>query len=170
MTGNRAEEIRATIDAGPSVTYDLTNTLVGSTARSRSRDGLVARLEPAAPLLAPTLSELRPTLVATDELLRLAEPALEITRPAAIATGKFSDYGNTLITRLEPSIERVDDTILPYLARKDERTGKSTTVMIGGTAAGFGGASAQQDANGHFIRFPATVGTSSFYLPCSTRA
>ncbi len=40
--------------------------------------------------------------------------------------------------------------------------------MIGGTAAGFGGSAGQQDTNGHFVRFPASIGDSSVYLPCRT--
>jgi hypothetical protein len=42
-------------------------------------------------------------------------------------------------------------------------------VMIGGTAAGFGGGSSGQlDENGRFIRFPASIGASSVYLPCTS--
>jgi hypothetical protein len=39
--------------------------------------------------------------------------------------------------------------------------------MIGGTFTGLGsGAPAQESAAGHFIRFPATSGSSPVYLPC----
>jgi hypothetical protein len=41
--------------------------------------------------------------------------------------------------------------------------------MIGATAAGFGGGSSGQlDENGRFIRFPASMGASSVYLPCTS--
>src|SRR5262249_19576677 len=69
---------------------------------------------------------------------------------------------------IQPSLDRIDHTILPYLARKDPGTGYSTTVMIGGTAAGFGGAASALDQNGHMICFPATAGTKSLHLPCGS--
>ena len=71
---------------------------------------------------------------------------------------------------LEPSLERTDKTILPMLSEKDPQTTKSTAVMIGGTFEGLAaGAGGQMDVNGHFIRFPATSGSSPLYsLPCQT--
>jgi hypothetical protein len=50
----------------------------------------------------------------------------------------------------------------------DPATQKTTAVMIGGTFAGLGaGAGGQMDSNGHFIRFPATLGSSPLNsLPC----
>jgi hypothetical protein len=73
-----------------------------------------------------------------------------------------------LVDGVKPALAQVDQTILPYLWRKDPGTGKSTTVMIGGFAAGFGGIAAQQDSNGHFIRFPASIGLTSAYVPCTS--
>jgi hypothetical protein len=43
--------------------------------------------------------------------------------------------------------------------------------MIGPTFTGLGsGAAGQEDENGHFIRFPATGGSSPLYLPCQIYA
>lgn len=166
--GRRDQELRESISSGPSVTRDLTGTfarLDGTLDRAR---GLVARLQGAAPDVAPTLAELRPTLPTLQTVLDDARP-LVATLPGTLDTlaGAGRDVA-AIVPRVRPALQRIDEQILPYLAREDEFTGKSTTVMIGGFLAGFGGSAAQQDSNGHFIRFPASIGASSAYLPCSS--
>ena len=101
-------------------------------------------------------------------MLRSARPLVRVLERTLVSLDEFARHGVPLLDRIKPSLERTGDKILPYLGRKDPDTGRSTTVMVGGTAAGFGGAAVQQDGNGHFIRFPASVGTSSVYLPCRT--
>lgn len=166
VTGRRGQELRTTISTLPSVTYDLTHTFARLDRTLDIAHGLVDRLNPAAPDVAPTLAALRPTLSSTGSLLRSARP-LTRTLPGTLSTlGTASRQLVPLVDDLKPSLQRLDATILPYLARKDPQTGKSTTVMIGGFAAGFGGSAGQQDGNGHFIRFPASLDTHSAYIPC----
>lgn len=166
VTGQRSQELRATLSALPSVTFDMTSTFARLDTTLDIARGLVGRLQPAADDVAPTLAALRPTLDATSRLLRDARP-LTRTLPATLGTlGVASRQLVPLVDDLTPSLTRLDQTILPYLARKDPQTGKSTSVMIGGFAAGFGGSAGQQDGNGHFIRFPASIGASSAYIPC----
>jgi phospholipid/cholesterol/gamma-HCH transport system substrate-binding protein len=169
-TGRRQAEIRETIDAAPSVTYDMTTTLRRLDTTLGIADGLIERLQPAAPRLAPALATLRPALGSTRELLDTARPLLGQALPLLTNLGEVSESGIALINQVKPALSDLDNTILPYLNRKDPETGMATTVMVGGTAAGFGGSSAQQDENGHFIRFPASVGLSSpsVYIPCQS--
>lgn len=166
VTGRRAQELRATLRALPSVTSDMTSTFARLDTTLDVARGLVNRLDPAAPQVAPTLAALRPTLSSTGRLLRSARP-LTRTLPGTLTTlGSASRQLVPLVDDLKPSLTRLDETILPYLGRRDPQTGKSTSVMIGGFAAGFGGSAGQQDGNGHFIRFPASVGATSAYIPC----
>jgi len=168
VTGRRAAEIRAAIDAGPSVTYDMTSTFARLNRTLDLARGLVDRLKPAAPAVAPTLTELEPTLISTNTLLDHAMPIVQMLPGTFGTLGGASQQLVPLVDGVKPALTQVDRTILPYLWRKDPGTGKSTTVMIGGFAAGFGGIAAQQDANGHFIRFPASIGLSSLYVPCTS--
>jgi virulence factor Mce-like protein len=166
VTGRRAAEIRETIRSGPGVTSDLDHTLARLDGTLDNVRGLVTRLEPAAPDIAPTLAKLRPTLHVTKTLLDRLGPLVRVLKPTLVSLGGAGGKGANILDDLKPSLKRLDGKVLPYLGRPDPITGKSTTVMIGGTAAGFGGASGQQDGNGHFIRFPASVGLTSVYLPC----
>lgn len=169
VTNRRSAELRATIDAAPSATFDMTTTFRRLDSTLGNARKLVDKLEPAAADVAPTLAKLRPTLSDTAGLLRDARPLTRIlpdTVENLVATA--SDLG-PLVEDVKPGLERTDDVILPYLAKEDPGTGKSTTIMIGGFLAGFGAGSAgQKDTNGQFIRFPASVGASSVYLPCKS--
>jgi virulence factor Mce-like protein len=165
-TGRRSPELRQTIAATPGATAQLTGTLARLDHTLRLADGLIARVDPALPDLAPTLRSLRPALDETRGLLVKARPLLRTLPPLLTGLGDTATGGVPLVDALRPALAKVDDTILPYLAKKDPVTGYSTTVMIGGTAAGLGGTSNQMDQNGHFIRFPASVSASSVYLPC----
>lgn len=166
VTADRDAELRSTLDQGPGLTQDVDTTLTRLDTTLKGADTLVAKLDKAAPDVAPTLAALRPTLGTTSSLLAKARPLVRTLRPTVLSLASLSRRGTPLINALQPSMDRLDDVILPYLARKDPATGKSTAVMIGGTAAGFGGLASQQDALGHLIRFPATAGTKSVYLPC----
>lgn len=169
-TGGRGAELRQILDRGPRATDRVRTTLARLEGTLDGVDGLVKRLNPAADDLGPTLRDLRPTLSQTDTLLRRARPLVRRLRPTATSLARLGRSGTDVLRRLQPSLDRIDQSILPFMAEKDPGTGKPMSVMIGGTAAGFGGSAGQQDANGHTIRFPASIGTSSAaaYLPCES--
>ncbi|WP_354698884.1 hypothetical protein DSM112329_04582 [Paraconexibacter sp. AEG42_29] len=167
-TGNRAAELRATLDAGPALTENVRTTLARLDTTLSGADTLVGKLDRSAADVGPTLAALRPSLGSTSTLLRRARPVVRALRPTATSLASLGAQGVPLMDALQPALDQLDDKILPYLARKDPETGKPTSVMIGGTAAGFGGLASQQDKNGHIIRFPATGGSKSVYLPCKT--
>ncbi len=167
-TAARDAEIRATLADGPGVTRLVRSTLARLDTTLEGADGLVGELERSATDVAPTLRALRPTLRTTARLLDRARPLVRALRPTVSSLAELGTRGVPVIDALQPSIDRLDKEIFPYLSEIDPETGKPTSVMIGGTAAGFGGSASQQDSNGHFIRFPASVGLSSVYLPCRT--
>jgi len=167
-TGRRAAEIREAIQAGPGVTYDMANTLVRLDGTLDVARGLIRRLDRGVPLIAPTFKELRPTLPVADRTLRNATPLLREIGHTASAGGELGTQLTPVLKGILPSLKRLDRTILPYLGRKDPITGYSTTVMTGGFLSGFGGVATMQDQLGHYVRFPASLGGSSLYLPCSS--
>lgn len=167
-TGGRADEIRETLAAGPGVTFDLANTLVRVDGTLDTARGLIGRLEEGVPQIAPTLRDLRPTLVLTAETLENAKPVLRQAPATVQALTEVGPRLKPLLDGLRPGLDRTAETILPYLARKDPVTGYSTSTMIGGFASGFGGIGNNYDQNGHFVRFPAAFGPGSSYIPCSS--
>jgi virulence factor Mce-like protein len=168
-TGRRSAELRRTIAAMPGTADEVRGTLARLDTTLGHADRLVGKLQPAAPNVAPALAATRPALRDTGRLLHRAQPLLRRLPGLLGPLGTVGRTGVPLLDGLEPALRKADDVILPYLAAKDPGTGYSTTVMIGGTTAGFGGGSSGQlDANGRFIRFPASMSADSVYLPCKT--
>jgi len=170
-TGRRSAELRETIAAGPGATYDMANTLARLDGTLDVARGLIRRLDRGVPLVAPTFKELRPTLPLADQTLRNATPLLREVGDTARAGGQLGTQLDPILTGALPTFKRADRTILPYLGRKDPIDGYSTTVMIGGFLSGFAGVTTMQDQNGHYVRFPASLGgpnSPSLYVPCSS--
>lgn len=168
-TAARAADLKTTIRRLPPSLRETRSTLRALNHTLRVADPVLEKLARVAHRVAPAVRDLRPVLLRADVLLRRATPLLTQLRPAAASLGRTAQNGLPLLRTLLPSLDRLDDVLLPALAEKDPVTEKSTAVMIGGWAAGLGsGAAGASDANGHFIRFPATAGSSSAYLPCQT--
>ncbi|HYF24283.1 MAG TPA: MlaD family protein [Baekduia sp.] len=164
----RGGDVRALARRAPATLAEVDRTARRLAGTLRLATPLLADLEDPAGEVAPTLRDVRPVVAGADGLVRRAAPLVRALRPAVGALAGAARAGDPLLRDLTPSLERLDRTILPYLAEKDAGTGKSTAVMIGGTFAALAaGAGGQMDANGHFIRFPATVGSSpAASLPC----
>lgn len=168
-TGAHAAAIGSTLDRSPGVMRRTNLTLTQLDQTLELADPLVGSLRRSAGQVGPTLRVLNPTVRSADTLLNNAVPLLRDLRPSARSLSRTATKGLPLLREIQPSVDRLDHTILPYLAAKDPGTGKSTTVMIGGTFAGLGAGSAgQMDANGHFLRFALSAGSAPLYLPCQT--
>jgi len=167
-TGRRSAELRQAIQAGPGVTADMTTTLARLDGTLGVARDLIRRLDRGVPQIAPTFKALRPTLPRITRTLDNAKPLLREAGDTTEAGGEFGTAVKPILDGFDPGLKRLRDSILPYLHRKDPIAGYSTTAMIGGFVSGFAGVAAQQDQNGHFVRFPASIGASSAYLPCSS--
>jgi phospholipid/cholesterol/gamma-HCH transport system substrate-binding protein len=160
-------DIRATIAQAPSTLQSTDTTVRQLDTTLGLADPLIARLTPSAPAVAPTVARLHTTVSGLQLLLRRAVPLLHALRPAVGSLAQASRTGLPLLIGMTPTFDRVNGQILPYMSAIDPETQHSAAEMIGGTFTGLGsGSPAQEDANGHFIRFPVTAGSSSTYLPC----
>lgn len=168
VTARRSNDLRAMLRESPATQEEAQVTLRALEGTLRLADPLVADLRRAAPDVRPTFAQLHPTLTDANVLLNRAVPLFDELRPAAASLTGTARRGLPLVNALAPSLKRLDETVLPSLLEVDPGTKKSTAVMIGGTFAGLAsGAGGQMDANGHFIRFPATFGqTPANSLPC----
>jgi phospholipid/cholesterol/gamma-HCH transport system substrate-binding protein len=168
-TAARQADIRSTIAQAPGVLQSTDTTVRRLDTTLALADPLIAQLLVPASDVAPTVAQLRPTLTGADRLAQHAVPLLQALRPAVSSLASAARAGVPLLIGLTPSIDRVDRTILPFMGAKDPQTQHSASEMVGGVFSALGsGASAQMDGGGHFIRFPATFGSSPAYLPCQT--
>jgi virulence factor Mce-like protein len=166
VTAARQHDVAATIAQLPGVMTQTHLTLNELNHTLSLADPVLALLQQPAPQVAPTIQQVRGTVERAGTLLNDATPLLHSLRPAVTALAHMSAAGVPLLTALEPSLTRLNGTILPYLNQVDPQTKHTAAEMIGPTLAELGGAAGQTDVNGGFIRFPASTGNNPVYLPC----
>lgn len=134
-------------------------------------------LDPVAEKLRPGVRELddasvalRPALRQLDPLLDRAEPLLDDLEPAMRRLGAASAQGTTLIDRLDPTVERVNSTIIPGLDKKNPETDLKVFQAIGPTFSTVSSSASMFDGNGFVQRFTAVTPGEAMVsdAPCST--
>jgi virulence factor Mce-like protein len=171
VTAARAGDIQTALDeATPAMDQtkttfaQLRTTLALANPLLRSLSGSVGQV-------APTVEKLYPTVVGARNLLNTAVPLLHALPPTLRSLASTSRQGVPLLQTATPSLDRLQNTVLPYLNTVDPASQRTTAEMIGPTAEALGpDIAGQEDQNGHFIRFPATAGSSPLYLPCQIYA
>lgn len=166
VTAFRQAEVRDLLRRAPGVMRRTNLTLTQLDGTLDRTEPLVKALRDPADDLAPALARLRPVAVQASTVLRSAEPLLDRLRPAVRSLARASRDGLPLLDELQPSLDRLDETILPYMNEVDPETAHTAAQMVGPAVGGLANVAAQYDANGHFLRFPATSGSSPAYLPC----
>jgi phospholipid/cholesterol/gamma-HCH transport system substrate-binding protein len=168
VTARRGEDLAALLADAPSTMAQIRQTFADVRQTLDRVDPLVSRLNPEAPAVAPTLASLRTTAGRGADLLGRARPLVKALRPAVGALGHTARGGVPLLQALDPTLRRLEQTVLPKLNERDRATQLTTAEAIGPFFAAFGQAGGQMDQIGHFIRFPASAGNASVYLPCQT--
>ena len=84
--------------------------------------------------------------------------------------GAASADGTTLTDRLDPTIERVNKTIIPGLDKKNPETDLKVFQAIGPTFSSVSSSASMFDGNGYTQRFTAVTPGEAMVtdLPCST--
>lgn len=164
-TAGRAADLRATIERAAYAMPRVVSTLGRLDSTLSAVDPLVARLRGPAADVAPTLAALRPTVARADRLLQDAEPLLASLRPAASDLAAAARDGVPFLREIAPSLARMDEQILPDLARRSPVTGRSTYEMIGPAVAGLQGNFSLFDGEKFYVRFPANGGDRAFDTP-----
>jgi phospholipid/cholesterol/gamma-HCH transport system substrate-binding protein len=154
VTASRSRELQATLDALPATLTEATRALSGLDVTLPGLDRLATTLRPGGRRLGGTLSRATPTLRAARDLLRDAAPLLRTLRPAFAELDGASRAGTPLLRALAPTVRRLDEEIVPILAKEDPATGLDTAELVGPTASVLGSAASQFDRNGYYLRFP----------------
>jgi len=168
-TGGRAAEIQASLDRLGADQPAIRRTLRALRGTLAQTDPLISSLDRAAPAVAPTVAGLRPLLRDTDTVLSRAQPLVRSLRPATRALATAARVGTPVLDELLPILDRVNATILPDLAKKDQVTGRSTYAMIGPTLSSVTAAASMFDSVSHIVTLSGGGGERSLdTLPCST--
>lgn len=129
-------------------------------------DPLASELRPGVRKLAGTTRVLRPALDETDRLLRATGPILRDLPPALRNLASMSRQAVPLISALDPTVTRLHDELLPWLAKKDDDTKLATYEAIGPAFSVLDSAAGDFDKNGGFFHFPITPTGDTVLLNC----
>lgn len=134
-------------------------------------DPLAVELEPALVELTPTLREARPVLADARPVLRRSTPLLRDVRQALALTADAAPETRGLLLALEPSLDILTDSTLPYLHR-DTGLGIPNYEQLVAFLSGFNGVlrpyqtAAQNPAgSGHLARIEADFTGEGGALP-----
>lgn len=169
VTATRRGEIGQALQRSPATMAQVIATAKRIDATLPILDPLASRLRPGARELASALQVTRPTLDRASTVLTKAKPLLRDLQPAFASLAATSRVGTPLLDELQPTLNRLAQDILPWLARHDGDTGRRTYEMIGPTVAAASGAAAQFDGGGYWLRFPPMPGERGLLsAPCQT--
>lgn len=168
-TATDSSDIAALLDRGPAALEVTRQELEGLQHTLDLLDPVATELRPGARQLDPTLAELQPTLSKTARMLVDARPLVVDLRPAVSDLAAASRSGVPLIRGLNPTVDRVQSELLPWLYSTDPRSGRRVYELPGPTFAAVDSMGAPYDAMGHMVNFGAGPGLRSLqgFSPCT---
>ena len=125
-------------------------------------DPLVNHLLPGAVQIAPASHALQPALdQARIRVLIDAQPLLHDARPTLSNLRAASIAGVPVLTALEPTLNRLNSSILPWLGQRDSDTRVINYESIGPTFSVLDKAGAEYDEAGYRLHLSTLLGTAS---------
>jgi ABC-type transporter Mla subunit MlaD len=165
-TARRRADLEAALATAPGV-LQRTNTTMDDLRRTlHIANPVLANVATAAPAVDPTVTKLRRLVGPANRLLGDAVPLLRGLSPAVKSLATTAQQGTPLLDAVDPILRTLDKTILPYTGKVDPDNGHTMAEMVGPGISGLAGIGSYLDNNGRYVRFPASAGNSSFYLPC----
>jgi phospholipid/cholesterol/gamma-HCH transport system substrate-binding protein len=168
VTAARRADLGQILSQGPATLSRTRATMVRLRTTLDRLDPVVEQLRPGARVLDDASRALRPAMVALRPVLRDARPLLSDLRPALRSLGSASKSGVPLLTGIDPSLNRLTQTIIPGLEARGA-TKLRLYEAIGPVFATVSESAALFDAYGHTQRFQAVAGgaKSLGLLPCT---
>lgn len=124
-------------------------------------DPLVRALRPGARRLAAAADAATPALTQLRALLVQLRPLLTDLRPTFGDLRTVGDTGTAVAEGLKPVVDRVNDVVLPFLAKTDHDTQVRNDTAIGATFSVLDMAAAEFDAIGHRLHLSTPAANNS---------
>ncbi|MHB8696137.1 MAG: hypothetical protein ACYDHH_33410, partial [Solirubrobacteraceae bacterium] len=169
VTADRRHDIAQSIQLSATALPIAQRTLESLNRTLGYADPVIAALRSPAGEVAPTLTQLRPTLVQASSLVQEARPLLDQLRPAVAYLKAAAINGLPLLNGLAPSLRQADHEILPDLAKVYSGSRHTTYEMIGPTLEGLTELAGGFDDQTHLGSLALSVGTNVVStLPCKS--
>jgi virulence factor Mce-like protein len=145
--------LSGTVADAPAAEDQAQSTLVGLRDTLDKLDPLSVSLTPGARALAPALEAVDPALRATTPLLEQAAPLLSTLGTSIVHLGDAARVGTPLVAAFQPTLERAQGTLVPWLDKVDTDTKLRLYEALGPLFSDLDSAAAQFDTNGFMLRF-----------------
>ena len=132
-------------------------------------DPLVDNLRPGARELASAANAARPALAEAHGLLRELRPVLTDLRPTFDDLRATADAGVPIIDGLKPTVDRLNDDVLPFLADRDEESELRNFEAVGPFFSVLNMAAAEYDAIGYRLHLSTPGGSNSVITLAQTQ-
>jgi len=169
VTAEQGAQLGQTLELSPG-SFDATFTTMRRVRATLDRlDPLAIRLRPGARALAPSLRATRPALDELRLMLSEARPLLRTLPGALDRLADASREGPPLFDGLDPTLDRLQRTLLPFLHQRDPNTRLKNYEAIGPTASASADFAGEFDNGGYVLHFPAPGDERSLATsPCQT--
>ncbi len=168
VTAARRADLAAMLQRAPQTMRETRQTLGRLRRTLDVLDPVAADLRPGVRTVSPAIRRTTTALTALRALTPKALPALRDLQPALTNLASASRQGSPLFVALKPTLTRLQDEILPFLAKTDPGTKLKNYEAIGPFFGALASSSSEFDANGHVQRFMPGQGIDSVgALPCS---
>lgn len=169
VTAARRADLAAMLQDAPATLADTRTTLARLRSTLDVLDPVADDLRPGVRKIAGAAPPARRALAQLTKLTPLAVPALRDLQPALRSLRGASMDGSPFFQDLQPTLQRLQDKILPWADKRDNTTNLRNAEAIGPFFSVLSSSSAQYDAYGHMQRFQAGQGErSAGFLPCKT--
>lgn len=124
-------------------------------------DPLVDAVRPGVRRIAAATDAATPALRQARALLDEVQPLLGDLRPAFSDLATVGRTGTPIIDELEPTVDRANEVLLPWLERTDKTTKVRNSTSIGATFSVLSMAAAEFDAIGHRLHLSTPAASNS---------
>jgi phospholipid/cholesterol/gamma-HCH transport system substrate-binding protein len=170
VTAAQRIDLGSTFEQAPGALAQTEATMARLRTTIAALNPVAEALEPGAVKLDRAATLARAALSAATPLLRELKPTLAAIRPSVTALAKASKAGVPVIKSLTPTLNRVQNTFVPFLEQTDPETKLKEYEAVGPAVAGVDSAIAWGDQYGTLADFEAGFGEGAIngVSPCST--
>jgi len=161
VTAARRADVGRLLEIAPGTLANSRRTLARLDTTLDRLDPLVADLGLAARLVRPAVDAAKPTLAALRRTLDDLAPTALALRGALKGLRRAVPSARSVTDGLRPVLQRLNERLLPGLAKVDEQTGLKLYAALGPAFAAASSSVGEYDARGHMVRFQANFGESS---------
>jgi virulence factor Mce-like protein len=165
----RRVALGATLAEAPSALDEVRLSTVRLTRTLDNLDPVSVALLPGARGLAAAARAARPALARLATDLRVGRPLLDDLPPAVTSLERAAASGSADIDQLTPAVDRLGNSIVPWLGQRSPNTKLRNYESIGPAAAAVNASGMDYDVNGFIQRFSGGIGERVIgSLPCRT--